>query len=199
MVILVYLFSNGERANSLNRSVVFFVKRLMYFLLLLNVVAKRSWFLIDDAKIGLFTLLGNVQVQRKNLFKLSVGELTSIGCVKIHFFERVTIGNRCTINDGVIIFTASHSLTDPKWPLRQLPVVIGDYAWIATNALILPGVTIGKGAVVGAGAVVREDVPDYGIVFGNPARLVEGRSRADRLCYSSVSFNAPYEAWLGKR
>jgi acyl carrier protein len=58
--------------------------------------------------------------------------------------------------------------------------VIGSDVWIAGNAVVLSGVTIGDGAVVGAGSVVIDDVPPYGIVFGNPARLF-GRRFADEL------------------
>lgn len=63
------------------------------------------------------------------------------------------------------------------WPnaedVRQTaPVVIEDKAWIATRAMVLPGVTIGEGAVVGVGALVTEDVPPYTIVGGVPARTI---------------------------
>ena len=61
---------------------------------------------------------------------------------------------------------------------------------------ILPGVRIGRGAVVGAGAVVSRDVPDHGIVVGNPARLLD-RRRVEELNYSPVANLALFEAWLG--
>ena len=57
--------------------------------------------------------------------------------------------------------------------------MIGSDVWIAGNAIILSGVTIGDGAVVGAGSVVVEDVPPYTIVFGNPARVVRKRFSDD--------------------
>jgi acetyltransferase-like isoleucine patch superfamily enzyme len=53
-----------------------------------------------------------------------------------------------------------------------LPVVIGNHVWIATNAIILPGVTIGEGAIVACGAVVTKDVPPHCLVAGVPARVV---------------------------
>jgi acetyltransferase-like isoleucine patch superfamily enzyme len=59
--------------------------------------------------------------------------------------------------------------------LRIEPVRIGAWADIGVNAVILPGVTVGKGAIVGAGAVVTDDVPPFAIVAGVPARLVRWR------------------------
>jgi acetyltransferase-like isoleucine patch superfamily enzyme len=58
-------------------------------------------------------------------------------------------------------------------------VRIGDWADIGTNATILPGVTIGKGSIIGAGAVVVEDVPDFAVVAGVPAKLLRMRTDAD--------------------
>jgi maltose O-acetyltransferase len=54
-------------------------------------------------------------------------------------------------------------------------VTIGDDVWIGTRAIVLPGVTIGTGAIVGAGAVVTKDVPENAIVAGNPARVMKLR------------------------
>jgi maltose O-acetyltransferase len=77
------------------------------------------------------------------------------------------------------------------------PIVVGDYAWIASNAIILPDVTIGEGTVVGAGAVVRRNVPPFSVVVDNPAN--ETSSRCSKvLDYSPVIFVAPFEAWHGQ-
>ena len=119
-----------------------------------------------------------------------------MGRCEIALHDQVTIGRRVVINDGVLVLTASHHLDDPHWRLKPSPIRIGDYAWIAQNAVLLPGVTIGKGAVVGAGAVVRCDVPDYGLAIGNPAVIKPGR-RTTQLDYSPVRMMAPLEAWLG--
>ena len=119
-----------------------------------------------------------------------------MGRCEIALHDKVTIGRRVVINDGALVLTASHSLRDPAWHHKKAPIVIGDYAEIASNAIVLPGVTIGRGAVVGAGAVVREDVPDYGVVVGNPARLMPNQ-RTRELNYSPVMLNAPFEAWVG--
>lgn len=58
-------------------------------------------------------------------------------------------------------------------PLRK--VTIKDDVWIGTRAIILPGITVGKGAIIGAGSVVTKDVPDYAIVGGAPARVLKYR------------------------
>jgi maltose O-acetyltransferase len=115
----------------------------------------------------------------------------------IQLHAPVRVGAHVAINDGVRILTGSHGLDDPAWRLKVAPVVIGDYAWIATGAMILPGVTIGEGAVVGAGTVVNRDVEPFTVVAGNPARVV--RLRATRtFTYSPVRSSAIVEAWMGK-
>jgi acetyltransferase-like isoleucine patch superfamily enzyme len=55
---------------------------------------------------------------------------------------------------------------------RVEPVEIGDGAWLGQNVVVCPGVSIGRGAVIGANSVVREDVPDYAVAVGAPARVV---------------------------
>ena len=55
------------------------------------------------------------------------------------------------------------------------PVLIEDDVWIGARAIILPGLRIGKGAIVGAGSVVTKDVPPYAICVGNPARVIKSR------------------------
>ncbi|MEJ6981989.1 acyltransferase [Pedobacter sp. P351] len=89
----------------------------------------------------------------------------------------ILIGERVAISQEVIILTADHLMNSSTFEGRERKVVIEDYAWIGTRATILPGVTIGKGAVVAAGAVVTKDVMDYSIVAGVPAKVIGQRSR----------------------
>jgi len=85
----------------------------------------------------------------------------------------LTIGNRVLIAAGAAIVTVGHPLEPPRWgEVTAFPVVIGDDVWIGVNAVVLPGVTIGNGAVVAAGAVVTEDVPPFTLVGGVPARVL---------------------------
>lgn len=84
-------------------------------------------------------------------------------------------------------------------------VVIGDYTCLCSGAILLPGVTVGQGALIAAGAVVAHDVPDFGIVRGNPARLVGDTRRLDATFQADPnlrkSYFAPAEmaAWLEKK
>nr|WP_242035357.1 hypothetical protein [Aphanizomenon flos-aquae] len=98
-------------------------------------------------------------------------------------WSSITIGSHVILSEGVTILTGNHELHTPDFAGKLLPIKIEDYAWIATKAIILQGVTIGRGAVVGAGAVVREDVPPLGIVIGNPASLV-GYRRCNDFTYN---------------
>ncbi|WP_281275292.1 acyltransferase [Flavobacterium cellulosilyticum] len=142
----------------------------------------------ETAEIGIAIING-----RKN--NLSVGDFSTIGRAEIALHDKVTIGSYVCINDGVVILSASHDVLDPLWRHKKAPIFIGDFAWIATNAIILPGVTIGKGAVVGAGAVVSKNVNDYAIVIGNPAKEIT-KKRSDILNYNPCEFLATNNAWL---
>jgi len=88
----------------------------------------------------------------------------------------ITLGNNVNISPEVMILTAYHDPNSPDFAGIEKPVVIEDYAWLATRALILPGVKVGRGAIVAAGAVVTKDVPPEVIVGGNPARFIRKRN-----------------------
>jgi maltose O-acetyltransferase len=158
-------------------------------------VLKSTLWRWKGADIGRLVIVGQARIQGPYA-GLSIGDETSLGRCEIALHDRVTIGRRVVINDGACILTASHSLSDSSWRHKKAPIRICDYAWIATNAIVLPGVTIGRGAVVGAGAVVRNDVPEYAVVTGNPATAAS-RHRTRDLAYSPVMMNAPFEAWVG--
>ncbi|MCJ7521277.1 MAG: sugar O-acetyltransferase [Dehalococcoidia bacterium] len=89
--------------------------------------------------------------------------------------NEVRIGNHVMIGPSVQIYTAAH-LLQAEGRNQGLevakPVVIEDNVWLGGGAILLPGVRIGRNAVVGAGAVVSRDVPANTVVAGNPARVV---------------------------
>ncbi len=88
----------------------------------------------------------------------------------------LVIGENVSISPEVYILTASHELDDANFTAVVEPVEIEDYVWIGARALILPGVTLGRGSVVGAGSVVTKSVEPFTIVAGNPARKIGERS-----------------------
>lgn len=89
----------------------------------------------------------------------------------------IRIGNNVGISQQVIILTADHDLALSDFGGRNREVVIEDYAFVGTRAMILPGVTIGKGAIVAAGAIVTKDVPEYAVVAGTPAKVIKERRK----------------------
>ncbi len=92
----------------------------------------------------------------------------------------LVLGNNVNVGSHVSIYTREHKVDSPTFEETGAAVHIGDYAWVASHAVVLPGVSIGEGAVVAAGAVVTKDVPDYTVVGGNPARHIKNRSRGLR-------------------
>lgn len=88
----------------------------------------------------------------------------------------LTIGDSVNLSNEVMIWTLHHDYNDSGFGQTGAPVVIGNYAWICSRAIILPGVTIGEGAVVAAGAVVTRDVAPYTVVGGVPAKAIAKRN-----------------------
>lgn len=89
--------------------------------------------------------------------------------------NKVQIGHHTMIGPNVQIYTAAHELLAEEriqgWEVAK-PISIEDRVWIGGGAILLPGVSIGRNAVVGAGAVVSRNVPANMVVAGNPARVI---------------------------
>ena len=86
------------------------------------------------------------------------------------------IGNNVNISNEVMIWTLHHDYNDAGFAQTGAPVVIEDDVWLCSRAIILPGVTVGRGAVVAAGAVVSRNVAAYTVVGGVPAKPISQRS-----------------------
>lgn len=127
---------------------------------------------------------------------LVIGSRSFVGRAEVQLHGGVKIGKNVCINDGVCIYSASHDIRNPSWPQTAAPVVIEDFAWIASNAILLPGVTVGVGAVVGAGSVVSRDVPSGAVATGNPA-IIRNSVRCENFSYSPESSLAVRRAWIG--
>jgi acetyltransferase-like isoleucine patch superfamily enzyme len=98
----------------------------------------------------------------------------------------LTIGNNVAIAYRVCLTLGTHDILSPSFDGVTAPITIEDYVFIATNATILLGVTLGEGTVVTAGSVVTKSTPPYSIVRGNPAQVVGRRPRG--LHYSPEHF-----------
>jgi maltose O-acetyltransferase len=169
-------------------------KRLFSISELYNRNYQRRKLLKGRATIHALAEIGEAKFDepKKNL---SIGALSFIGKATIALHCTVTIGERVCINDGVQILSTSHDVSDPKSTLACAEIVIENYVWISTGAIILPGVCIGQGAVVGAGAVVSKSVAPGVIVVGNPAKPIS-KSRCEILDYTPCEFLPTNRAWL---
>ncbi len=98
-----------------------------------------------------------------------------------HIQGPLTIGDDVMMGPEVIIYTKSHDFFDTTIPMIEQgitepkPVIIEDDVWIGARVIILPGVTISRGAIIGAGAVVTKNVASYDIVGGVPAKVIGNR------------------------
>ena len=101
----------------------------------------------------------------------------------------IIIGNNAGIAHNTKIYTLGHDLDDPQFKTKGAEVIIEDNAFIFSNALIMPGVTIGEGAIVLAGSVVTKDVEPWTIVGGNPAKKIRERSRM-------IDYKQIYRYWF---
>jgi acetyltransferase-like isoleucine patch superfamily enzyme len=109
-----------------------------------------------------------------------IGEDTIVGeFAVLDGRSKLTIGNHVDIASEVMIYNSQHDVNDPHFAPVDAPVTIEDYVFIGPRAIILPGVTIGKGAVVAAGAVVTKDVEPFKMVGGVPAKEIGERADKD--------------------
>ena len=136
---------------------------------------------------------GNVYIGAGCIFNppanIEVGSHVYFGanCVIQSVHGDIVIGSHVMFGPGVHIHGGNHKIDDLDGYMDEAtkrygddpPVVICDDVWIGANAIILPGVTVGEGAVVGAGAVVTHDVEPYSVVAGNPAKILRFRKKKE--------------------
>lgn len=112
------------------------------------------------------------------------------GAVLLASVSSISIGNKVMFGPKVTIMGGDHNASvigrymidvNEKLPGDDLPVTIEDDVWIGTGAIILKGVTVGRGSIVAAGSVVNKSVPEYSIVAGVPARVVKSRFSTEEL------------------
>lgn len=105
--------------------------------------------------------------------------------------------------EGLTVVTGSHSSAPGKW-FREITdaekdkgtdkdVIVEEDVWIASNVTLLAGVTVGRGSAIGAGSVVRNNVPPYAMVFGNPAKVVGFKFAPEEVIEHEKALYAPEE------
>jgi acetyltransferase-like isoleucine patch superfamily enzyme len=140
-----------------------------------------SYAFLHSAPSATIQIGSDTGIYHGTFFELGTAARVQIGdyCTLVGAILRVQsdlcIGNYALIAHEVVI-TDCETIGTAQCPTTR-PITIGDDVWIGMRAIILAGVTIGRGAVVGAGAVVTDDVPPMTIVSGNPARIVRKTAR----------------------
>jgi len=89
----------------------------------------------------------------------------------------LTIGKNVILATDVMIWTLHHDYNDIHFSGIGAPVSVGDYVWLGSRSIVLPGIIIGEGAVIAAGSVVTKNVEPYCVVGGIPARVISQRKR----------------------
>jgi maltose O-acetyltransferase len=108
-------------------------------------------------------------------FNIGASCWINVGCL-FDLSSSITIGDQVALGPQVTLLTSTHTIGSSMQrtgPLQNLPVTIGNGCWLGARCTILPGVTIGQGAVVAAGAVVHRDVPPNTLVAGVPAQVIK--------------------------
>lgn len=109
--------------------------------------------------------------------KISIGDNTRIGIGSV-LIGPVSIGDDVRLAQNVVVTALNHNYQDVSKPISEQgvnteQVYIGDETWIGANAVILPGIFIGKHCIVAAGSIVTRNVPSFSVVAGNPARIIK--------------------------
>ena len=114
---------------------------------------------------------------------IEIGHNSGIG-VDCRVPANLRIGNDVMMGPEVLVIGRNHKFEEVGTPMRlqgyreAQPVIIEDDVWLGARVILLPGVRIGRGAIVGAGSVVAKDVPPFAICAGNPARIIRFRSES---------------------
>ena len=170
------------------------LKRFCSYPSLLRLQVSKIVLQLRGVEIGFFSDICGANIAG-NLSYLSIGSFSFVGRVDIVLHDKLSIHSNVVINDHVKILTGSHDVDSVIFENTKSPIVIEDYAWICTGAIILPGVTIGRGAVVAAGSVVSKDVAPYTVVGGSPAHFIKHRKKQN-FSYCPNLLRACYECWL---
>ena len=126
-------------------------------------------------RVKIWSHIHKTQLSAGGKGKLIIGDNTfiNVGTI-ISAHHLVKIGKNCQIAPGVVVMDNDfHDTGNHDAETKPTPIIIEDNVWLATRAIVLKGITIGKGSTVASGAVVTKDVPPYCIVAGVPAKVIK--------------------------
>jgi maltose O-acetyltransferase len=166
-----YLFREWIMHIPFHKVRLFFVRRKV------NALGKESNFLMG--------------VEIRDGFNVSIGDhvVVNKGVLLDGRGGKLLIGNNVDIGQEANIWTLEHDPSDDMHATKGGDVIIEDFVWIASRVTILPGVVIGKGAVIASCALVTKDVPPMTIVGGIPAKVIGERK-------SKLKYRLNYQPWF---
>jgi len=137
----------------------------------------RRWLLtLFGAKIGKKVII-RPTVRTTYPWNLTIGDYSWVGDdVHLYTLGEIVIGSNAVVSQSSYLCTGSHDASQIDFPNITKPVTISDQAWVCADVFIMPGVTIGVGAIVAARSTVTADVPAMMVAIGNPAKIVRRRS-----------------------
>lgn len=110
-------------------------------------------------------------------WNLALGDETGVADgATLYSQGRITLGRRVVISQGTHLCAGTHDYEQSGFPLVTRPIAIGDHAWVAAEAFVHAGVTIGEGAVIGARSVVAKDMPAWTVCAGHPCKPIKERT-----------------------
>lgn len=177
---------HGQTLSSSEATVKIIARFQSYFLdfwlMILNCLTwlpchtcRKFFFRLSGMKIGSRSYLHTgCRFYQPNGIKIGKGTIIGDRCL-LDGRALITIGDNVDIASQVLIYTSQHDIHSDDMHAEYGPVVIKDYVFIGPRVIILPDITIGRGAVIAAGAVVTKDVPEKTIVAGIPAKSIGER------------------------
>lgn len=155
-------------------SLIFIAQKIVSYLpfhILRIIILNRFFFAKINYNVGIY-----YGVEIRHPWKLRIGKSSIIGHnTLLDARKGLFIGQNVNISSEAMIWTLHHDYNSPTFEAIGDSVIINDYVWICSRAIILPGVTIGQGAVIAAGSVVTKNVKPYSIVGGVPATIIGER------------------------
>jgi acetyltransferase-like isoleucine patch superfamily enzyme len=175
--------------NNINFSDIYEVLRYtVSFLFLKEIIKKIGYFIHDHvAPISKMNIKGNPRIHPsaslrcgENIYLGHNSHINQYCCVWASENSKIILGDDLLMGPGVKIFSSNHMIKNISTPMNVQPfieedIIIGNDVWIGSNTVITAGSRIGKGAVIAAGSVITNDIPDYVLAGGIPAKVIKDR------------------------